>query len=128
MSPALISATAKLLPQVSPLPPTLVNVVLAHEAAPDTEAIVLELPMSEALLVNCTVLVPLWLRYLKRTMMPVTVALVGRLNEENVNTAISGLRTFINKVNAFINARKLLPEEGQPLIDSANDVIDELSG
>ena len=46
-----------------------------------------ELPTSASLLVNCTVLLPLGLLYLNRTMMPVTVALDGRLNDGNVKWA-----------------------------------------
>ena len=55
-------------------------------------------------------------------------AAIRKLNQGNVNAAINQLQAFINQVNAFINGGILSPEEGQPLIDAANNIINQLSG
>ncbi len=49
---------------------------------------------------------------------------------ENVTAAINQLEAFIDQVNAFMKGENpiLTPEEGQLLIDAANDLINQLSG
>ena len=49
-------------------------------------------------------------------------------NRGNPKTAINSLQAFINQVNAFVKSRKLTPEIGQLLIDSANRMIAQLTG
>ena len=49
-----------------------------------------------------------------------------QLDRGNVNAAVNQLVAFINQVSALINAGVLTPEEGQPLIDTANAIINQL--
>jgi YVTN family beta-propeller protein len=60
--------------------------------------------------------------------------LVFRLNEVLRNlaagknkTAMNNLHTFTNKINSLINSRKITREQGQPLIDAANKLKDQIS-
>ena len=55
-------------------------------------------------------------------------AVIKKLNQGNTNAAQGQLGAFINQVNAFIKTGKLLPEEGQPLIDAADRILAQLSG
>ena len=55
-------------------------------------------------------------------------AAVRRLDKGNVKTATNQLRAFIKQVNGLIKARVLTPAKGQPLIDAANAIINQLSG
>ncbi len=52
---------------------------------------------------------------------------IQHLNRENEKPAIKKLEDFISQVNNFIHAEVLLPEEGQPLIDTADDIINQLN-
>ncbi len=52
---------------------------------------------------------------------------IQKLDRDNVNAAINQLQAFINHVESFIAAGVLLPEEGLPLIDAVNNIIDQLS-
>ena len=49
------------------------------------------------------------------------------LDQGNTTAAINQLQAFINQVNDFINSGVLTAAEGQPLIDSANDIIDAIN-
>ena len=51
-----------------------------------------------------------------------------QLDMGNINAATNKLQAFINQASAFINAEILSPEQAQPLIDAANDIINELNG
>lgn len=75
-------------------------------------------------LVNIGVLKPGQVKSLKAKL----AAALQKLNQGNVNAAINQLGAFINEVNAFINAGVLSAIEGQPLIDSANNIINQLNG
>ncbi len=55
-------------------------------------------------------------------------AAIKQINKGNSNVAINQLQAFINQVNDFINSGLLTSAQGQPLIDAANAVIDQLSG
>ncbi len=50
------------------------------------------------------------------------------LNKCNVRPAINNLGDFVNQVQGLVNARKLPPADGQSLIDTAQSIIDQLSG
>ena len=51
---------------------------------------------------------------------------INKLNQRNTNAAINILQAFINQVSAFINAGILSSAEGQPLIDTAQAIIDAI--
>jgi len=53
---------------------------------------------------------------------------IQQLNQGKTNVAINLLGAFINQVNDFIREEILTAEEGQALIDAANDIIDTISG
>jgi VCBS repeat-containing protein len=48
---------------------------------------------------------------------------VAKLNKDDYNAAINKVQSFINQVSGWISNGKLSSSVGQPLIDSANDVI-----
>jgi hypothetical protein len=50
-------------------------------------------------------------------------AAIRQLDRGNVATAIHQLESFVNQVNAMISSGILSPEEGQPLIDAANEIL-----
>ena len=50
-------------------------------------------------------------------------AAIRQLERGNVATAINQLESFINQVSALISGGILPPEEGQSLIDAANEII-----
>jgi hypothetical protein len=50
-------------------------------------------------------------------------AALKKLDKGNTNAAINNLEAFINQVQAFLNAGILTPEEAQPLIDAAEQII-----
>jgi hypothetical protein len=52
---------------------------------------------------------------------------IAQLDRENPSVSVRVLGAFINEVNAFINAGILSPEQGQPLIDAAQEIIDAIS-
>ncbi len=54
-------------------------------------------------------------------------AALKSLEKGNFNAACNQLNAFINKVNALINSRRLSPEQGQDLIDSAQRIINALN-
>ena len=47
----------------------------------------------------------------------------AKLTKDDYNAAINKLQAFINQVNGWISNGKLTSSQGQPLIDSANDLI-----
>ncbi len=49
-------------------------------------------------------------------------AAIATLDSGNTRAASNQLGAFINQVKAFINARKLSPQEGQALIDAAEGI------
>jgi hypothetical protein len=51
-----------------------------------------------------------------------------QLDQGKTNVAINLLRAFISQVNDFIGEGILTAEEGQALIDAANEIIDTISG
>ena len=53
-------------------------------------------------------------------------AAVQSLEKENVEAAIGQLQAFINAIEAAIQSGALTPEEGQPLIDAVQDLINYL--
>ena len=53
-------------------------------------------------------------------------AALKSLDKENTKAACNQLGAFINQVNALVNSGRLTPEQGQALIDAANEVIEEL--
>jgi len=62
-----------------------------------------------------------------------TKAILGKLDiamdkvdSDNVNGAIGSLNAFINQINAFINSGSISPENGQILIDAAQNIINNL--
>ena len=55
-------------------------------------------------------------------------AAIGQLDRGNINAAINQLESFVNQVNDLIDTGVLPPEEGQPLIDAANQIITVLGG
>jgi hypothetical protein len=55
-------------------------------------------------------------------------ASIQQLDRGNITAAINQLHAFINQVSAFIRKGILSREQGQPLIDAANEVIHEISG
>ncbi len=50
------------------------------------------------------------------------------LNKGNVGPAINKLGDFIDQVQGLVNAGKLPAADGQALIDTAQSIIDQLSG
>jgi alpha-tubulin suppressor-like RCC1 family protein len=52
---------------------------------------------------------------------------IAQLDRENPSVSVRMLEAFIFKVNAFITAGILSPEQGQPLIDAAQGIIDAIS-
>lgn len=50
-------------------------------------------------------------------------AAIKQLDRDNVHVVINQLQSFINEVEAMIRSGLLLPEDGQPLIDAANEII-----
>ncbi len=52
---------------------------------------------------------------------------IKRLNERNENAAIKELQAFIGQVDGLISGGAVSQKVGQPLIDSANDVINQFS-
>ena len=50
----------------------------------------------------------------------------SKIQEGKFNTAINQLGAFINQVNGFINGRILTIQQGQPLINLANSIIEVL--
>ena len=55
-------------------------------------------------------------------------AAIQQLEQGNVATAINQLESFVNQVSALISGGALPPEEGQPLIDTANGILATLGG
>ena len=53
-------------------------------------------------------------------------SVIDKLDKNKITPAINQLNAFINQVNAYINSEKLTEEDGQSLIVSAEEVIDEL--
>ena len=53
--------------------------------------------------------------------------IIAKIDKGNIKPAINQLGAFINQVNAFIRGGVLSSEEGQPLIDAANEIIDMLN-
>lgn len=53
---------------------------------------------------------------------------IQKLNQGKVKVTINRFGAFINQVNSLIDDEVLTPEEGQPLIDVANAIIDQLQG
>ncbi|MEK6576071.1 MAG: hypothetical protein AABZ05_00610 [Nitrospirota bacterium] len=53
---------------------------------------------------------------------------LDQLNMGNTMAAINLLNAFIDQVNVFIAVGVLSPVEGQPLINEANEIINQLSG
>ena len=53
---------------------------------------------------------------------------IKQLNRDNVKAATNRLGAFVNQVSALMKAGILSTGEGQPLIDSANDIISDLTG
>ena len=49
--------------------------------------------------------------------------IIAKIDKGNVKPAINQLEAFINQINSFISEGVLLQEEGQPLIDAANEII-----
>jgi CSLREA domain-containing protein len=54
-------------------------------------------------------------------------AAIQQLGRGNDHVVINQLQAFINEAEAMIHSGILLPEEGQPLIDAANEIITILS-
>ena len=50
-----------------------------------------------------------------------------KLNWGHPQAAVNQLNAFVNQVEGFVNAGILSPEVGQDLIDSANDLIDQIA-
>jgi len=50
-----------------------------------------------------------------------------QLEKGNLNVAVNHLQAFVNQVNAFVAAGILPPEIGQDLIDTANDLITQIT-
>jgi hypothetical protein len=55
-------------------------------------------------------------------------AAIASLDRDHTRPACNQLQSFINQVNAFILANILSPEEGQALIDAAEDIQDQIGG
>jgi len=55
-------------------------------------------------------------------------SVLDKLEKGNLTPALNQLNAFINQVNGFIDEGILTPEEGQALIDAANDLISQISG
>lgn len=49
------------------------------------------------------------------------------MDRENDRTAINQMQSFINQVEAMVRSGSLFPEDGQLLIDAANEIIATLS-
>jgi hypothetical protein len=50
------------------------------------------------------------------------------LEDGNTNAACNQLGAFVNQVEALVNSGKLTEVQGQPLIDGANALIEQLCG
>ena len=55
-------------------------------------------------------------------------ASIQQLDRGNITAAINLLHAFINQVNSYIRREVLSREQGQPLIDAANEVILQITG
>jgi probable HAF family extracellular repeat protein len=55
-------------------------------------------------------------------------AITAKLNQSNTTAAINILLAFINQCHAYMSAGILTLQEGQPLIDAATALIQQLSG
>ena len=51
---------------------------------------------------------------------------IDKFDSDNVNAAVGLLNAFINQINAFINSGAISPENGQILIDGAQNIIDNI--
>ena len=51
-----------------------------------------------------------------------------KISQGKDNAALNMLAAFINQVEALVNSGRLTPDEGQALIDAAQDVITGLGG
>jgi hypothetical protein len=51
---------------------------------------------------------------------------VYQLDRDNLTSAISKLEAFIYEINALVNSGALTDEEGLPLIEATDNIIDEL--
>ena len=51
---------------------------------------------------------------------------MDNLDSGQVNAAIGSLNAFINQINAIINSGSISPENGQILIDAAQNIINNL--
>lgn len=49
------------------------------------------------------------------------------MEQLNIPASVNELQAFINQVSGFLSSGKLTPEEGQPLIDDAQLVIDYIN-
>lgn len=52
--------------------------------------------------------------------------IIAKIDKSNIKPAINQLEAFINQINDFISEGLLSPDEGQALIDAANEIIDVL--
>ena len=55
-------------------------------------------------------------------------AAIDQLDKGHSNSAIRKLNDFITRINALVNSNKILPEQGEPLIAAANEIISRLGG
>ena len=53
-------------------------------------------------------------------------AAIKKLQKDKSGGAIGKLMVFIDQVNGFISTGVLTPAEGDPLINAANAIIDEI--
>jgi pullulanase-type alpha-1,6-glucosidase len=53
---------------------------------------------------------------------------IDQLDKGNPVPAVNKLNAFINEVDALVLSGKLTPEQGQPLIDAAQSIIDQIKG
>jgi len=57
----------------------------------------------------------------------ILVRVIAQLDRERPSAAIRLLEAFISEINAFMTAGILTPEQGQSLIDGAQEIIDAIS-
>ncbi len=51
---------------------------------------------------------------------------VSYIESDKINVAINQLNAFNNQINAYINSGDILPEVGQSIISTVNNIIDSL--
>ena len=52
---------------------------------------------------------------------------INLLDQGKLGPATNKLNAFINEVNALVQSGRLTPEQGQPLIDAAQSIIDQIN-